>query len=159
MLAQQQLDLDYPNINIMNFSVSGETTAGGRVRLAQLLVDNQIDILWIELGGNDGLRGYPIKTIRQNLLRMIKLAKEKNVKVIITQIEIPPNLGRRYLSMFRDIFPSVAAQTNSDLMPFFIKDVALNQDLMQSDGIHPNREAQPIIADVVVRFLVKYLSQ
>ena len=61
--------------------------------------------------------------------------------------------------MFRDIFPSVAAQTNSDLMPFFIKDVALNQDLMQSDGIHPNREAQPIIADVVVRFLVKYLSQ
>ncbi|NRA53230.1 MAG: arylesterase [Gammaproteobacteria bacterium] len=158
MLAQQQLDNDNQDINLINFSVSGETTAGGRVRLSQLLATHKIDILWIELGGNDGLRGYPIRTIRDNLRQMIKLAQAQKIKVILTQIDIPPNLGRRYLSLFRDIFPTVAKQTQSDLMPFFIKDVVLDKTLMQADGIHPNRAAQPIIAKVVVKFLTQYLS-
>jgi len=157
-LAQQQLDQTGQGVKLMNFSVSGETTAGGRVRLTQLLADNSVDILWIELGGNDGLRGYPIRTIRQNLLAMIQLAKAKDLKVIITQMEIPPNLGRRYLSMFRAIYPKVALETQSELMPFFIKEFVLNKSLMQADGIHPNRAAQPLIADAVVKYLTQYLA-
>lgn len=158
VLAQQQLRLRHPDVKLLNFSASGETTAGGRARLARLLDNNRVDILWIELGGNDGLRGYPVNTIRNNLLQMIELANAKNIKVILTQIEIPPNLGQRYLSMFEAIFPTVAKQTNSQLMPFLIKDVVLNKDLMQQDGIHPNRAAQPIIAEFVVRYLGDYLA-
>jgi acyl-CoA thioesterase I len=158
VLAQRQLNQHHPELQLLNFSASGETTAGGRARLARLLDNNQVDILWIELGGNDGLRGYPIKTIRNNLLQMIELANEKKIKVILTQIELPPNLGRRYLSMFQAIFPTVAELTDSELMPFLIKDVVSDKNLMQRDGIHPNRQAQPIIADFVVKYLTGYLS-
>lgn len=155
-LAQQELQNRNLDVNILNFSTSGETTAGGKARLARLLAKNDIDILWIELGGNDGLRGYPIRTIRNNLLQMIKLANEQEIKVILTQIEVPPNLGKRYLSMFKEIYPQVAKETGSQLMPFIIKDVVRNSSLMQEDGIHPNRKAQPIIADFVVDYLTDY---
>lgn len=156
-LTQQRLNSINAGVKLLNFSASGETTAGGNARLARLLAKNEVDVLWIELGGNDGLRGYPIKTIRNNLQQMITLAQEQNIKVILTQVEIPPNLGKRYLTMFRAIFPTLATKTNSTLMPFFIKDVALDKNLMQADGIHPNQQAQPIIRDFVVEFLVDYL--
>ncbi|NRA70638.1 MAG: arylesterase [Gammaproteobacteria bacterium] len=157
-LTQQRLDSANTGVKLLNFSASGETTAGGKARLARLLDKNQVDVLWIELGGNDGLRGYPIKTIRNNLHKMITLAQDKNIKVILTQVEIPPNLGKRYLTMFRAIFPTLATETNSTLMPFFIQDVALDKNLMQADGIHPNQQAQPIIRDFVLEFLVGYLG-
>ena len=156
-IAQQRLTGLGSPVVLKNHSASGETTAGGRVRLERLLATNEVDILWIELGGNDGLRGYPARTIRNNLLQMIKLAQAQNITVIVSQIQLPPNLGKRYLKMFTAVYPSVTEQTGSHLMPFLIKDVVGNKSLMQRDGIHPNRQAQPIIADFVVEYLQQYM--
>ena len=156
-LVQQQLKQKKSPLVLHNFSASGETTAGGKVRLERLLATTEFDVLWIELGGNDGLRGYPIKTIRNNLLQMIKLAQQQQIVVIVSQIELPPNLGKRYIKMFSAIFADVTSQTGSQLMPFLIKDVMGDPDMMQADGIHPNRLAQPIIADFVLEYLQLYI--
>jgi acyl-CoA thioesterase-1 len=156
-LAQKQMEKTHPHFNLLNFSASGETTGGGKARLARLLDKNEVDVLWIELGGNDGLRGYPPHTISNNLSAMIAMAKAKNIEVILTQIHIPPNLGKRYTLMFSNIYPALAKQNNVTLMPFFIEKIALKPQLMQADQIHPNEIAQPIIADDVVKFLRGYL--
>jgi len=157
-LVQKLMIETHPDFKLLNFSASGETTAGGKARLARLLDKNKVDVLWIELGGNDGLRGYPINTIRNNLSEMITMTKEKGIKVIVTQIQIPPNLGKRYTSMFMKVFPDVAAKENVTLMPFFIEKIALNPKLMQQDQIHPNEKAQPMIADTVVNYFKEYLK-
>ena len=134
---------------IINASVSGETTSGGLSRLAGILANEKVDHLLIELGGNDGLRGYSPKLIKNNLLQMIKLAQDKNIKVSMIKIKITPNYGPRYNKMFEQVFEDVAKASNITLLPFFMEAVATNKALMQADGIHPNAKAQPIIADYV----------
>lgn len=158
-LAQQQLAEQHQDFNLLNFSASGETTGGGKARLNRLLENNEVDVLWIELGGNDGLRGYPINTIRNNLTDMIAMAQQRDIKVILTQVQIPPNLGKRYTRMFSDIFPSVAKKNNVTLMPFFIESIAGDSSLMQRDQIHPNEKAQPLIAQIIVDYFNQYLPQ
>lgn len=148
-LMQQQLEKERPDLTLHNFSVSGETSGGAKLRLERLLKKYQPDMLWIELGGNDGLRGYPLKKIRHNLQQMILLATQYDSQVLLTEIEIPPNYGKRYTSRFKALFHELAEQPQVTLMPFFVRDIALTQGLMQSDGIHPTREAQPIIAEKV----------
>ena len=156
-IAEKELIKTYPDFRLLNFSASGETTGGGKARLARLLEKNKVDVLWIELGGNDGLRGYPINTIRNNLSAMVKMGKDKGIKVIVTQIQIPPNLGKRYTSMFTGLYPKLAKKEQVTLMPFFIESVAVKPELMQADQIHPNEKAQPIIAKEVVAYFKNYL--
>jgi acyl-CoA thioesterase-1 len=143
---------------IVNASVSGETTSGGLSRLPGILSENKIDHLIIELGGNDGLRGYAPKSIKKNLLQIINIAKQQNIPVSLMKIKITPNYGARYLKMFEAVFEESAQETNSILMPFFMEQVALDPKLMQQDGIHPNVQAQPIIAEYVEKQLINLIK-
>jgi len=139
---------------LVNASISGETTGGGLKRLPSLLKQNKVNHLIIELGGNDGLRGFSPKLIKNNLLQTIQLAQDKNIPVSIMQIKIPPNYGPRYNQLFEKIFIDVAQEKNIPLMPFFMNEIAIKPELMQADGIHPNKQAQPIIANMVEKQLI-----
>ena len=143
---------------IINASVSGETTSGGLSRLAGILANENVDHLLIELGGNDGLRGYSPKLIKNNLLQMVKIAQEKNIKVSMIKIRITPNYGPRYNKMFEQVFEDVAKVTNITLLPFFMEVVATKKEFMQTDGIHPNAQAQPIIVEYVEQQLKKIMT-
>ncbi|WP_241984200.1 arylesterase [Aliidiomarina sedimenti] len=140
---------DYPEYSIINASISGDTTQGGLRRLAEVVERHQPDAVFIELGGNDGLRGFQIDSIRSNLSEMIHYLQNRDIHVALSQIEIPPNMGPRYTDQFRSLFANIAEQHNVELVPFFMLDIATDPGLMQSDGIHPNLQAQEAIADIM----------
>ncbi len=144
---------------LLNASISGETTQGALARLPALLKEHNPDWLLIELGGNDGLRGFAPTITRQNLASMIALAKEQQTRVVLTQIQLPRNYGARYLRQFEQIFPELAETNDLPLLPFFMDDIALRPELMMNDGIHPTPAAQPQIRDKVARFMEPLLSQ
>ncbi|MGL5498855.1 MAG: arylesterase [Aeromonas sobria] len=144
---------------LLNASISGETTQGALARLPALLKEHNPDWLLIELGGNDGLRGFAPTITRQNLASMIALAKEQQTRVVLTQIQLPRNYGARYLRQFEQIFPELAETNDLPLLPFFMDDIALRPELMMNDGIHPTPAAQPRIRDKVARFMEPLLSQ
>ncbi|WP_446891667.1 arylesterase [Aeromonas veronii] len=144
---------------LLNASISGETTQGALARLPALLKEHKPDWLLIELGGNDGLRGFAPTITRQNLASMIALAKEQQTRVVLTQIQLPRNYGARYLRQFEQIFPELAQANDLPLLPFFMDDIALRPELMMNDGIHPTPAAQPKIRDKVARFMEPLLSQ
>ncbi|MFM5224740.1 arylesterase [Aeromonas veronii] len=144
---------------LLNASISGETTQGALARLPALLKEHKPDWLLIELGGNDGLRGFAPTITRQNLASMIALAKEQQTRVVLTQIQLPRNYGARYLRQFEQIFPELAQANDLPLLPFFMDDIALGPELMMNDGIHPTPAAQPQIRDKVARFMEPLLSQ
>ncbi|MFL9706223.1 arylesterase [Aeromonas veronii] len=144
---------------LLNASISGETTQGALARLPALLKEHKPDWLLIELGGNDGLRGFAPTITRQNLASMIALAKEQQTRVVLTQIQLPRNYGARYLRQFEQIFPELALANDLPLLPFFMDDIALRPELMMNDGIHPTPAAQPQIRDKVARFMEPLLSQ
>ncbi|HHQ4761916.1 arylesterase [Aeromonas veronii] len=144
---------------LLNASISGETTQGALARLPALLKEHKPDWLLIELGGNDGLRGFAPPITRQNLASMIALAKEQQTRVVLTQIQLPRNYGARYLRQFEQIFPELAQANDLPLLPFFMDDIALRPELMMNDGIHPTPAAQPQIRDKVARFMEPLLSQ
>ena len=152
-LLNNQLSKQNAPYAILNASISGETTSGGLSRLPGILAENSIDHLIVELGGNDGLRGYSPKAIKNNLLQIIKIAQQQNIPVSLMQIKITPNYGPRYNKMFEAVFQQVADETNATLLPFFMEQVALDPELMMQDGIHPNVKAQPIIAEYVAKQL------
>ncbi|WP_461605501.1 arylesterase [Aeromonas allosaccharophila] len=144
---------------LLNASISGETTQGALARLPALLKEHNPDWLLIELGGNDGLRGFAPTITRQNLANMIALAKEQQTRVVLTQIQLPRNYGARYLRQFEQIFPELAEINDLPLLPFFMDDIAQRPELMMNDGIHPTPAAQPQIRDKVARFMEPLLSQ
>ncbi|MGU5653881.1 arylesterase [Aeromonas allosaccharophila] len=144
---------------LLNASISGETTQGALTRLPALLKEHNPDWLLIELGGNDGLRGFAPTITRQNLANMIALAKEQQTRVVLTQIQLPRNYGARYLRQFEQIFPELAKANDLPLLPFFMDDIVLRPELMMNDGIHPTPAAQPQIRDKVARFMEPLLSQ
>ncbi|MGL6308893.1 arylesterase [Aeromonas veronii] len=144
---------------LLNASISGETTQGALARLPALLKEHKPDWLLIELGGNDGLRGFAPTITRQNLASMIALAKEQQTRVVLTQIQLPRNYGARYLRQFEQLFPELAQANDLPLLPFFMDDIALRPELMMNDGIHPTPAAQPQIRDKVARFMEPLLSQ
>ena len=135
------------DITIINAAVSGETTDGGLSRLPRLLKQHSPTHMLIELGGNDGLRGYPINKMRDNLKSMIEIAQAQNVNVIVQQMQIPTNFGKRYTQLFTRTFTTVAEEYDIPVIPFLLEDIALNDDLMQRDRIHPNATAQPMITE------------
>tara|TARA_R100001039_G_C1823348_1_gene90294 strand:- start:187 stop:732 length:546 start_codon:yes stop_codon:yes gene_type:complete len=134
---------------VVNASISGETTSGGAQRFADIIGQQQPDIVLLELGGNDGLRGLPPAQMRANLATMIEQSQQADAEVLLLGIDIPPNYGQAYRDAFTGVYHSLAEEYDLSLVPFLLEDIALNKQLMQSDGIHPTAEAQPIILDNV----------
>jgi len=145
-------------IKIFNSSVSGETTGGGVSRINGVLEELKPSYVLLELGGNDALRGYPPDRIYQNLMTMINACKDRGIEVFLMQIRILPNYGKRYQTQFESVYSKVSAATGVTLIPFMLEEVALNKELMFDDGIHPNEEAQPLIAKFVFESLREYLK-
>lgn len=147
-LLQEKLNsTPYAHYDVINASVSGNTSGDGLSRLPKLLSLYSPEIVVIELGGNDGLRGYPVKLMANNLQKMITLSQDNNAKVILAGIEIPPNYGERYTQSFRKTFQTLAQNNTVSYIPFILKDIATRPQLMQKDGIHPTAEAQPILLE------------
>ncbi len=138
-----------PNIQVYNGSISGETTQGGLTRLPAALEHFQPHVLILELGANDGLRGINPKVTRKNLDSMIQLAQEKSIHVVLLGIKLPPNFGPVFNQQFDANFSELAKQYRLAFHPFFLEKVALDYDLMQSDGLHPNSKAQPLILETI----------
>jgi len=143
---------------LVNASISGETTGGALARLPKILAKQNIDYLLIELGGNDGLRGFPPKLIKNNLLQIITLAQQKNIKVLLMSIKIPPNYGDRYNQLFNQTFVEAAKLHDIPLLPFFMETIAIKPELMQTDGIHPNLAAQPLIVEFMAQTLADIIT-
>jgi acyl-CoA thioesterase-1 len=136
-------------ITVINGAISGDTTDGGLSRLPRLLDLHKPTHLFIELGGNDALQGHNPKKIKANIEQMVQLAQKNNVEVMLQEMQIPTNYGKRYTQMFMQVFTDIAAENNIPLIPFFLENIALNKDLMQNDGIHPTAEAQPMITELL----------
>lgn len=138
-----------PDWQVVNASVSGETTGGGLARLPEALARHQPDLVILELGGNDALRGYPVARIRDNLREMVRLARAEADEVLLLGMQIPPNYGPRYTREFAQAFQDVAEAEAVTLVPFFLQQVALEPALMQDDGIHPTADAQPLLLEAL----------
>ena len=145
-------------VDVVNGSVSGETTTGGLARLPAMLNSYEPELLILELGGNDGLRGLPLELMHENLASMIDLAKANGAEVILTGIQIPPNYGPRYTAPFFDTYAALAEQKSLPLVPFLIEGIPQQPELMQNDGIHPRAEAQLMILDNVWPILEPQLT-
>ncbi len=146
LLRQRLQQLERPQA-VVNASISGETSAGGVSRLPRLLDEYQPAVVVLELGGNDGLRGYPIQSLRQQLQKAIELSRQANADVLLLGMQIPPNYGPRYSRLFSEVYPKLADSNNVEVVPFFLDGVATDKNLMQQDGIHPTAEAQPRMLD------------
>ncbi|HEY2561607.1 MAG TPA: arylesterase [Caldimonas sp.] len=147
-LLEQRLAHEHVDATVVNASISGDTTAGGLARLPALLRDRKPAIVVIELGGNDALRGLPLKATRDNLLAMARLAKAARAKVLILGMQLPPNYGRAYGDRFAAMFAEVAGNEGAALVPFLLKGVADGpqaESMFQADRIHPLASAHPTI--------------
>lgn len=149
-VIQERIDEEGWPFEAVNAGVSGETSAGGLRRIDWVL-QGPVDVLVLELGANDGLRGLTVQGMKSNLLRIIERTREKNpdVSVIVAGMRMPPNLGSRFTGDFNGAFEEVAAEANAELIPFVLEDVAGNPRLNQFDGIHPTAKGQEIVADNV----------
>lgn len=148
-LLERRLASYGPQFRVVNASMSGETTGGGLARLPKALEVHDPDLLIIELGANDALRGYPVTNIRRNLAQMIQTANPLSRNVLLVAMQIPPNYGLRYTQAFRQVFTDLAERHGVPLANHFIEAVALNPDLMQDDGVHPNAAGQPALLDAL----------
>ena len=150
----EQKRLDY---SVTNASISGETTSGGRTRLAAALDKTQPAVVVIALGANDGLRGLPVKTMRDNLAAMAEAAQKKNARVLIVGQRLPPNYGP-YATQFHEAFAAVAKEKKTALVDFLLDGVATRPELFQADNLHPTAEAQPMLLDTVWQGLAPLLK-
>lgn len=148
-LLAERLDQRTPPRAVINASISGETTAGGRQRLPALLDQYQPGIVIVELGANDGLRGLPLAEVRANLAAMLESIQAASAQVLLLGIELPVNYGPRYRGELRGIYAGLAREHNARLVPFLLDGVALEPELMQADGLHPNAAGQPHLLDNV----------
>ena len=148
-LLSRRLASEGYGYQVVNASVSGETTQGGVARLPRALALHKPEIVIIELGGNDGLRGLPLEASRDNLARAIELARGAKARVLLVGMMIPPNYGQRYAQDFRDIFTTLATKYSVAFAPFLLDKVALHPELMQGDGIHANAKGQPQLLENV----------
>jgi acyl-CoA thioesterase-1 len=143
---------------VVNASIAGDTSAGGLARLPRLLEQHDPDLVIIELGGNDGLRGQPVTALRDNLASMIEQSERSGAEVLLAGIQIPPNYGPAYTRSLAAVYPELAQRFDVALVEFLLADVALNRDLMQPDGVHPNAAGQKIVFANVWRVLEPLLS-
>jgi len=157
-LMTRQFAADGLRAQVVNASISGETTGGGLRRLPGLLAKHRPTLVIIELGANDGLRGYPLDTLQRNLQQMVELVAASGARAILLPMEIPPNYGARYTSGFRSTFAAVADATGAVLGPFPLQGVATDPALMQPDGLHPTAQAQPLLLANVLPVVLSALE-
>jgi acyl-CoA thioesterase-1 len=148
LLEKRLVDQGYEH-RVVNASISGDTAAGGAARLPGLLVEHQPNLVILELGGNDGLRGQAPAQLQQNLAGMVQQAQKVGAKVLILGMRLPPNYGIRYTTAFAEVFPKVAEEYGAALVPFVLEGAAGMPSMMQGDGIHPTAEAQPRLLENV----------
>ena len=146
-LLEKQLAQEKLSATIVNASVSGETTAGGRARLAILLAQHKPTHVVIELGGNDALRGLPLKNTEENLSAMTQAAQKAGAKVLLVGMRMPPNLGQAYTEGFEANYREIATAEDVALLPFLLEPVAGDRDAFQDDNLHPTAEVQPLLRD------------
>ena len=146
-LLEARLEAQGYEYQVVNASISGETTEGGVTRISGALERFQPELVILELGGNDGLRGFPPARLEENLEKIISTSKAAGARVVLLGIRIPLNYGPRYSKAFEGAFRDVAERQDIEWIEFFMEGVALNEELMQDDGIHPNAEAQPVLLD------------
>ena len=138
---------------VVNASIAGDTSAGGLARLPRLLDQHDPGLVIIELGGNDGLRGQPVATLRANLDRMIELSRQAGADVVLAGMQIPPNYGATYTRQLAAVYPELAQRHGATLIEFLLEGVALHGELMQPDGIHPNAAGTKLVAETVYKYL------
>ena len=141
-----------PNYKVSNASISGETSKGGLARLPSTLAELQPDIVLLELGANDGLRGYPVARIKANLAAMIGLIEGSGAQVVLAGISVPPSYGPRYLDQFRGLFVQLADEYKIPFIDFYDESFVITPGYIQADGLHPSVSGQPIIRDSVLQF-------
>jgi len=156
-LLAERLAASHPGYRIVNASVSGETTHGGATRLPALLAEHRPAIVILELGGNDALRGLSLDSVESNLDAMIRVARHAKAQVLVVGMQIPPNYGRAYAERFRDLFGPIAERHGAALTPFLLAGIADDASRFQSDRIHPNESAQPMLLENVWLGLVPLL--
>ncbi len=144
-MLEDRLQAEGYGYQVVNASIAGDTSSGGLARLPRLLALHDPELVVIELGGNDGLRGQPVATLRDNLTKMIELAKGSGADVVLAGIQIPPNYGHTYTQALAAVYPELAERFDTPLVEFLLEDVALNRELMQADGIHPNAAGQKVV--------------
>lgn len=148
-LLEEKLAETHPEWEVRNASVSGETTGGGLRRINKALESHDPEIVILQLGGNDGLRGKDPQTMRQNLATMIERSQDAGANVLLIGIEIPPNYGKQYTTAFRQQYQQLANNHDINFLPFLLEDIYNRNGMMQSDGIHPTAEAQPLVLENV----------
>jgi len=146
-LLQSRLETQGYEHRVINASISGETTEGGKTRIGAALENFRPDLVILELGGNDGLRGFPPSVMKDNIRTIIQTTQLHGAEIVVLGIRIPTNYGPRYTRAFEGVYRELAAELDVRWIEFFMDGVALNDDLMQDDGIHPNAEAQPLLLD------------
>lgn len=157
-LLKQKLHAESLNYDIINASISGETTSGGLTRFEKTLQQTKPKIVILELGANDGLRGLPVKDMQKNLASMILKGKQSGAKILLIGMRIPPNYGPKYTDEFSQTYVNLASQHNIALVPFMLDHIAAKPDLIQQDGLHPNVLGQPIILKNIWPALQKLLK-
>lgn len=157
-LLQKKFNQKDKSYTVFNESISGDTTAGGLARIDKALSQHKPEIVLLELGANDGLRGLSPKLMKSNLAEMVKRSQKAGAKVLLLSMRIPPNYGKRYVDMFYKVYPQLAEEMKIPFVPFILEEVALVKELMQKDGLHPNEKAQAIIADKIWQYLVPVLA-
>jgi len=157
-LLQTRLEQQGYEHRVVNASISGETTEGGAARINLALESFSPSLIILELGGNDGLRGFPASRMRGNLDKIISTSKASGAAVVLLGIKIPSNYGQRYIDEFDKVFRQAAADNDIPWIEFFMEGIALNEELMQGDGIHPNAAAQPLLLDNAWPIIVQALG-
>jgi acyl-CoA thioesterase-1 len=158
-LLRDHLQQAKPAYEVINASISGETTAGGLARLGRLLEQHQPSLVVIELGANDALRGLPISAPRENLSRMINMSRDAGARVLLLGIEIPVNYGPQYRDSLRSMYRDLAEEFKLPFVPFLLEGVALDPELMQADGLHPTAAAQPRLLQNVLPAIEQALAK
>ena len=148
-LLAERLQASVPPRAVVNASISGETTSGGLARLPPLLAEHHPALVIVELGANDGLRGLPLAEARANLVKILTAIRAAGAHALLVGIELPVNYGPQYRDGLRSMYRGLAAEFNAPLLPFLLDGVALDPDLMQDDGLHPNAKAQPKVLENV----------
>ncbi len=148
-----------PDHQIINGSISGDTTGGGLNRLPVLLEKYSPNYVLLELGGNDGLRGQPLSLMKRNLQAMITLVRKAGAEPILFGMRLPPNYGRRYSDAFAAVYPQLAAEENLLLIPFQLEALAVTEGMIQEDGLHPTALAQPVIKEVIRGYIQPLMNQ
>lgn len=148
-LLQKKLQAERLNYQVVNASISGDTSAGGLARIDKILAQTKPQWVLLELGANDGLRGLSPKEMKHNLAQIIDRSQKAGAKVALLAMKLPPNYGKRYIEMFYQVYPTLATELKIPLVPFILEEVASKKEMWQADGLHPNAQGQPLILNKV----------